>query len=148
MVTCIAANLGELSFLNCPSVKAIDVTGNQLNNLDVSLLTNLETLYTRNFYERYDDLIDFPKNGITTLDLANKTNLKIIDCNRNSLADINVQNSLLLEDFNCSSNNINSIDITANQNLKNFNCSGNQITTLLYNNTVSYTHLDVYKRQS
>lgn len=138
MVTCIAANLGELSFLNCPSVKAIDVTGNQLNNLDVSLLTNLETLYTRNFYERYDDLIDFPKNGITTLDLANKTNLKIIDCNRNSLADINVQNSLLLEDFNCSSNNINSIDITANQNLKNFNCSGNQITTLLYNNTPNF----------
>lgn len=137
-VTCIAANLGELSFLNCPSVKAIDVTGNQLNNLDISLLSNLETLYTRNFYERYDDLIDFSKNGITSLDLANKTNLKIIDCNRNSLTDINVQNSLLLEDFNCSSNNISSIDITANQNLKNFNCSGNKITTLLYNNTPNF----------
>ena len=148
-VNCIAGNLGALSFENCPALKNIDITGNQLNSIDVSMLPNLEKLYTRNYFDYgMTDVIDFPKNGITSLNLSQNTKLVDLDCSKNSLNTLNFSNNPLLNHINCSKNNLANLDVS-NLNLlggsnegvgfssfqPSLDCSDNQLTNLNLTNS-------------
>ena len=137
----------SLSFQNCPSVTTVELTGNNLSSLDVSSLPNLETLHIGNYGIYHDhgpDEINFPNNGITTLNLINNVKLRDLDCNKNSLTTLDVLSCPLLERINCGKNQLTSLDVHGlNLTGGDFNpfyqkgsldCSYNNITNLNINN--------------
>jgi len=142
------SGIKSLSFKNSPSVTTIELTGNNLSSLDVSSLPNLEKLHIGNYgiyHDQGPDEINFPNNGITTLDLTSNTKLKDLDCNKNSLTTLDVLSNTQLTRINCSKNQLASLDVhglkLTNGDSNPFypnpslDCSYNNITNLNINNT-------------
>ena len=124
MLDCSDCALTELSLDSYALLGTLDCSGNQLAALDISANSNLRT-------------VDCSGNQLTTLDVSANSNLRTVDCSGNQLAALDVSANSNLQTVNCSNNQLAALDVFANSNLQTVDCSG----------TVSYTHLDVYKRQ-
>lgn len=60
----------------------------------------------------------FQNNNISSVDLSNNTQLKVIYSYGNPLVSLNLSQNTLLEDLRCSNNSLNNLDLTKNVNLK------------------------------
>jgi len=57
-------------------------------------------------------------NFISSIDVDNCPNLKILKCDLNNISSLNLQNSPLLEELDVSSNNLSTLDLSNNNNLR------------------------------
>lgn len=148
-VVCIAGNLQSLTFQNCPAVKSIDAKGNQLSALDVSMLPNLESLYTENYNvinnSDAQEIISFPRNNLSSLDLSQNINLKKLQCNQNAITYLDLRNNKSLLYIDCSNNFIENVNVDGLENLAYLDISNNHLATpfkfqMNYNNSID----DIY----
>ncbi len=116
------------------SLNYLDCSNNQLNNLDISQNSNLESLWCR-------------ANQFTNLDVSNNIELTRIVCDYNQLTSLDVSNNTKLEDLSCSDNQLTSLDISNNIALTGLHCYFNQLTNLDLTNNTELTDLWCYNNQ-
>jgi hypothetical protein len=85
----------ELHFGNCPELKYMVSSSNQLTSLDVSKCTALELLYCS-------------FNQLTSLDVSKCTALKFLNCPGNQLTSLDLSKCAALLELNCRSNQLTS----------------------------------------
>jgi len=73
---------------------------------------------------------------LTSIDISNAKDLKLLICGYNNLTDLNVTNNPKLTTLWCNNNELSSLNITQNIVLESFTCSYNKLTSLdVINNT-------------
>lgn len=73
---------------------------------------------------------------LTTLNVSQNTELKVLYCNDNSLADLNLTNNSALETLECGDSELTTLDLSKNTELKYFGCFNSKLSSLdLTNNT-------------
>ncbi|MDO5969451.1 T9SS type A sorting domain-containing protein, partial [Flavivirga aquimarina] len=77
-------------------------------------------------------------NTLTSLDISNNTDLKILYCSDNTLTSIDVSNNIDLEELYCFGNTLTSLDISNNTGLKVLVCSDNALTSLDISNNPDF----------
>ena len=120
------------SFLNLPSLKTIEFIGCNflLNTLDD--LINLENIYgTHGFHSL-----------VTSLDLSNKPNLKIVELDGNSLSELALIPNNNIEILKLQNNKLTSFDRTIFTNLKILDVSWNELGDLDVSNMSSLIELN------
>ena len=116
------------------SLKRLDVSSNQLTNMNISKNTSLTWL-------------DVGENQLTNLDVSKNTALEIFSANNNQLTDIDISKNIALENLDVSSNQLTGVDISKNTVLKSSNVSSNKLTELDLNNNTALENLDANKNQ-
>lgn len=112
------------------SLKTLDCSDNYLDELDISGMMNLESLFCgSNFL-----LTNNPANVTGVLNTTGTISLIELYCANNNLADLDISQNINLEKLECSNNSLVVLDISSNINLTEVNCDNNQIS-----NFVSYT---------
>lgn len=105
-----------------------------LTNLECSRtkLTSLDTSHNKKLgYLRCNYIPD-----LTTLNVSQNTELKVLCCNDNALADLNLTNNSALETLECGDNELTTLDLSKNTELKYFGCFNSKLSSLdLTNNT-------------
>ena len=105
-----------------------------LTNLECSRtkLTSLDTSHNKKLgYLRCNYIPD-----LTTLNVSQNTELKVLYCNDNALADLNLTNNSALETLECGDNELTTLDLSKNTELKYFGCFNSKLSSLdLTNNT-------------
>ena len=105
-----------------------------LTNLECSRtkLTSLDTSHNKKLgYLRCNYIPD-----LTTLNVSQNTELKVLYCNDNALADLNLTNNSALETLECGKNELTTLDLSKNTELKYFGCFNSKLSSLdLTNNT-------------
>ena len=128
---------GITSFTN---IQILNCQSNLFSSLDVSVLTNLQTLNCGN--TQY--LSSLNVSGLTNLQTLNcsrayalpllnvsgLTNLQTLVCDNNKLKALDVSGLTNLQTLNCSFNLLPTINILGLTNLQSFNCSNSQLTSL------------------
>lgn len=118
---CSTNSIEIIDLSNNPALLQIDVTNNDLLELDVSANSALTTLYCAS-------------NFIDAIDLSNNTALTILNCSNNSLTSLEVSQNVLLNDLDCSFNQIESLDIISNTSLVSLLSNDNNLFALRINN--------------
>lgn len=95
-------------------------------------LTSLDTSHNKKLgYLRCNYIPD-----LTTLNVSQNTELKVLYCNDNALADLNLTNNSALETLECGDNELTTLDLSKNTNLKYFGFFNGKLSSLdLTNNT-------------
>ena len=95
-------------------------------------LTSLDTSHNKKLgYLRCNYIPD-----LTTLNVSQNTELKVLYCNDNALADLNLTNNSALETLECGDNELTTLDLSKNTNLKYFSFFNGKLSSLdLTNNT-------------
>lgn len=95
-------------------------------------LTSLDTSHNKKLgYLRCNYIPD-----LTTLNVSQNTELKVLYCNDNALADLNLTNNSALEKLECGDNELTTLDLSKNTELKYFGCFNSKLSSLdLTNNT-------------
>ena len=95
-------------------------------------LTSLDTSHNKKLgYLRCNYIPD-----LTTLNVSQNTELKVLYCNDNALADLNLTNNSALETLECGDNELTTLDLSKNTELKYFGCFNSKLSSLdLTNNT-------------
>ena len=111
---------------------------------EIEYFTNIETLGL--YFGRMSSL-DLSNNSElrvldcgyldqTSIDVSNNTKLSSLACNHNKLTSLDVSNNTELVDLGCEHNELTSLDISNNKKLTNLACDYNQLTSLdISNNT-------------
>jgi len=119
------------SLLNLPLIKTINFIGCRFYNNTLDDLTSLE-----NIYGNYG-----LKNSVTTLDLSNKPNLKIVELSQNNLDYLNILANNTIEILNLAINHITSFNKTLFTNLKKLDLSWNKLNSLDVSGMTTLTDL-------
>lgn len=95
-------------------------------------LTSLDTSHNKKLgYLRCNYIPD-----LTTLNVSQNTELKVLYCNDNALADLDLTNNTALEKLECGGNEFTTLDLSKNTNLKYFGFFNGKLSSLdLANNT-------------
>ena len=95
-------------------------------------LTSLDTSHNKKLgYLRCNYIPD-----LTTLNVSQNTELKVLYCNDNALADLDLTNNSALEKLECGGNEFTTLDLSKNTNLKYFGFFNGKLSSLdLANNT-------------
>lgn len=120
------------SFLNLPSIKTINFNGCKFYNNTLDNLISLENIYG------YGGL----KSTVTTLDLSNKPNLKIVDLTQNNLASLNLPSNNIIEILYLSGNDLTSFNKTLFTNLNKLDLSWNVLNSLDVSGMTTLTELN------
>ena len=114
---------GRLSDKESAAVKDL-----YLGELGISDLTGIEYFKNLSSLWCYD-------NNLTTLDVSNNTELKILACDNNQLTSLDVSNNTALTELYCDDNQLTSLDVSHNTLLTDFMCSNNQLASVDLSNT-------------
>ncbi len=132
------AGLDNLENLSCAT--------NQLTALDLSGVTNLVNLNCAFNQIPQSSLIglntsivslNYSDNQLTTLNVANFTNLEILLCFTNLLTVLDVAPLTNLKELYCGNNLLPTLDVTNLTNLEQLNCSSNMLTELDVDNCIN-----------
>ena len=142
-------NLTYLSSFNCQieevdlsrntKLKILDLRGNRLKKIDVSMLSDLEELDVSNNTDllsadvyRNKKLKRFYCWGcrIGMIDVSGNPELQMLSCEENLVGNLNVSQNPKLEELRCSYNPIQSLDLSKNTKLKILSVSGTEIKSL------------------
>ena len=89
-------------------------------------LTSLDTSHNKKLgYLRCNYIPD-----LTTLNVSQNTELKVLYCNDNALADLNLTNNSALETLECGDNELTTLDLSKNTELKYFGCFNSKLSSL------------------
>ena len=102
-------------------------------DLDIETLTGVETFENLSTLKVYN-------NNLTSLDLSENTNLKVLECQGNMISDLQLGGEL--EFLNCSNNNLESMILASTPFLRILLCRGNQLTYLETSSLISLEGLD------
>ena len=108
------------SLLNLPLIKTINFNGCKFYNNTLENLISLENIYGDGGL----------KSTVTTLDLSNKPNLKIVDLPQNNLTNLNIVANNIIEILTLSGNDLTSFNKTLFTNLNKLDLSWNKFTSL------------------
>jgi uncharacterized repeat protein (TIGR01451 family) len=97
------------------NLEVLDVSGNYLMSLDVTLLDDLEQLYVNN-------------NQLTSLLIEDLHHLEELDCSSNQLGALVFGEMEYLQSVDCSDNNLAVLDFSGCGNLDQLSCANNTIT--------------------
>ncbi len=103
---------------DCINMVHLDVANNNLTSLDLSNLTNLETVTAAD-------------NQLTSISVANCSSLKHLYCGGNQLSVLNVSNLTSLESISVSHNQLTSLLVTGCTSLRGIVCGYNPTLTTL-----------------
>ena len=120
------------SLLNLPLIKTINFNGCRFYNNTLDNLISLENIYG------YGGL----KSTVTTLDLSNKPNLKIVDLAQNNLTNLNIVANNIIEILTLSGNDLTSFNKTLFTNLNKLDLSWNKLNGLDVSSMTTLTELN------
>lgn len=108
----------------------LNVSGNQLESLDISQSPNIQKLYCNN-------------NNLTTLDVTKHRQLVELNCEANHMTELNLETNSLLQYLKCNYNQLTALKTTNNPELRTLEIKSNQIDVLdlsnnQYINTLRY----------
>ncbi|PQJ80458.1 ELWxxDGT repeat protein [Polaribacter porphyrae] len=106
----ITDNINTITFLNLENKNIFDITG-------VEDFSSLETFNVRN-------------NNLSTLNIAQNTNLKVLYCSNNNLNSLDISNNIELTQIDFSDNNLNTIDFKFNSKLESITTSRNNLSAI------------------
>ena len=86
-------------------------------------------------------ILQFHQNSLTSLDISNNTALQYLSCGQNQLTSLDVSNNTLLEELKCYANQLTSLDVSNNRELKNLICYNNTLTSLDISNNSKLENL-------
>ncbi len=148
--------LTSLDVSNNTALVELRFERNPIMNIDISNLTNLELLTCGNSGLTSLDVTNNPNlgvldiggnpasgnvNQITSLNLANNTQLYYLGTWATPIASLDLTNNVGLEILQCSSNNLTVLDVSMLPSLENLSCSSNSITSLDVSNNLALTTL-------
>jgi len=87
------------------------------------------------------------ENRLTSLDISNNTELKVLSLSNNQLTSLDVSNNTALEYLSVNSNQITSLDVSNNAALEYLDVNWNQITSLDVSNNTELKTLSVFNNQ-
>ncbi|GAA4885187.1 hypothetical protein GCM10023311_04740 [Flaviramulus aquimarinus] len=133
-------NIADLSGIQgFSSLKELDCSGNNLNELDVSSMINLE------FLNCNSNNLSTDLNGL--FNITGTDNLIKLLCASNSISNLDITPNKKLETLDCADNNLNGLDISLNDKLKILNCSNNNLTGLNISNNIILKELNCNSNQ-
>jgi len=120
------------------SLTKLDVSNNNLSNLDVSKNTQLSELNCDNNQLSNLDVtkntqlseLNCDNNQLSNLDVTKNTQLSELNCDNNQLANLDVTTNTQLSELNCDNNQLSNLDVTKNTQLSELNCDNNQLSNL------------------
>ena len=134
-VSCTNKNVSSVNGIQyLTNLEILDVSNNQLTNIDVSNNTKLEKLF-----------VDY--NQLTSLDIGNNANLKSLMVSNNQLTNLNVRNNEKLEYLYANNNNLKELDVSNNAILRYLYAYVNKLTSLDVSNNVNLESLYVYENK-
>lgn len=95
----------------------LNVSGNQLESLDISQSSNIQKLYCNN-------------NNLTTLDVTKHRQLVELNCEANHMTELNLETNSLLQYLKCNYNQLTALKTTNNPELRTLEIKSNQIDVL------------------
>lgn len=95
----------------------LNVSGNQLESLDISQSPNIQKLYCNN-------------NNLTTLDVTKHRQLVELNCETNHMTELNLETNSLLQYLKCNYNQLTALKTTNNPELRTLEIKSNQIDVL------------------
>lgn len=95
----------------------LNVSGNQLESLDISQYPNIQKLYCNN-------------NNLTTLDVTKHRQLVELNCEANHMTELNLETNSLLQYLKCNYNQLTALKTTNNPELRTLEIKSNQIDVL------------------
>ena len=95
----------------------LNVSGNQLESLDISQSPNIQKLYCNN-------------NNLTTLDVTKHRQLVELNCATNHMTELNLETNSLLQYLKCNYNQLTALKTTNNPELRTLEIKSNQIDVL------------------
>ena len=95
----------------------LNVSGNQLESLDISQSPNIQKLYCNN-------------NNLTTLDVTKHRQLVELNCEVNHMTELNLETNSLLQYLKCNYNQLTALKTTNNPELRTLEIKSNQIDVL------------------
>ena len=95
----------------------LNVSGNQLESLDISQSPNIQKLYCNN-------------NNLTTLDVTKHRQLVELNCEANHMTELNLETNSLLQYLKCNYNQLTALKSTNNPELRTLEIKSNQIDVL------------------
>lgn len=95
----------------------LNVSGNQLESLDISQSPNIQKLYCNN-------------NNLTTLDVTKHQQLVELNCEANHMTELNLETNSLLQYLKCNYNQLTALKTTNNPELRTLEIKSNQIDVL------------------
>ena len=104
----------------------LNVSGNQLESLDISQSPNIQKLYCNN-------------NNLTTLDVTKHRQLVELNCEANHMTELNLETNSLLQYLKCNYNQLTALKTTNNPELRTLEIKSNQIDVLDLSNN-QYQH--------
>ncbi|MDN3491890.1 T9SS type A sorting domain-containing protein [Winogradskyella bathintestinalis] len=106
---------------NLPNLKTFGINtqqdGFKLASLDISALTNLETLYAET-------------NELTSINVTSNTQLNYINIGENQISTIDLSSNTLLSEFFAYGGTLETIDLSSNSDLNVVNLDGNNLTSV------------------
>ena len=140
---------GKVSMTEAAAVKTIDTKGcDQIASLDgieyftglTELICNGNQLTSLNVSNQPElKVLDCNYNQITQLDVSKNTALTKLDCGMNAIPSLDISKNTALKSLRCDANKIESLDISKNTLLTDLNCASNLLTTLTLSG-----HPDIY----
>lgn len=95
----------------------LNVSGNQLESLDISQSPNIQKLYCNH-------------NNLTTLDVTKHRQLVELNCEANHMTELNLETNSLLQYLKCNCNQLTALKTTNNPELRTLEIKSNQIDVL------------------
>lgn len=113
---------GTVSTSSINSLVSLDVSGKNISDLTgIEDFTGLWWLYCRN-------------NNLSTLDLTQNMELRLVDCDTNNITSIDVSWLSFLSQIFCRHNQLTSLDFSTNWDLEQISCDYNLLTSINTNN--------------
>lgn len=117
---------GTISFKDFPNLKLLDLSYNDITDVDLTQNFDLKTLYLQN-------------NNLANIDVTKNRNLKYLDLGYNNLANIDLTKNSKLEELIVPHNRLANIDLTKNSELGKLDLEDNNFTVIdLIHNTELY----------
>ena len=108
---------GTVSFKDFPNLKLLDLSYNDIINVDLTQNLNLKTLYLQN-------------NDLTNIDVTKNRNLEYLKLGYNNLTKIDLTKNSKLEELYLQYNKLTNIDLTKNPNLEALDLENNYLTNI------------------
>lgn len=135
------------------SLEKLDISFNEIGDLDVSQLPNLKELYA--YQCRLDNIklcpfgkletLDVTLNNLSSLDLEHQLMLESLSCSNNDLTELDVRNCSFLKELYCQFNYLGDLDLSENKELNTLYCeSYKKLNSVTAYNYKSLLDGDVY----
>lgn len=135
---------------NYPSLSSLDISGNYLNEIDITKCSKLYSFNcANNKFTEIDNThcpelvtLSCSNNQIKTLNLVHNPKLTNLGCDNNLLTKLDVSVLPSLTRLYCSGNKLTTLNLSKNDYLKTIECEGNQLEVLDFTNNFRLSRIN------